>query len=71
MAQQIRIQITTLNDDGSATLASWPISAEDAELYMVMLTDDLEFDPDESVYTVAGVDAIDEAASGPGYIVAL
>lgn len=64
-----RIQITTLNDDQSATMISWEIDEEDAELYLVMLTDDLG-EGDEAYYTSNGVEAINVAAT-PDQVVVL
>lgn len=63
-----RIQITTLNDDDSATMVSWEIDGEDPEFYRTMLTDDLG-DGDEAYYSTEGVDAIDQATTPDQVIV--
>jgi hypothetical protein len=60
----------TLNDDESATMASWEIDDVDAMLYRQMLTDDLDQEPDESVYTTEGVEAINQS-TGPGQVIVL
>lgn len=65
----IRIQITTLQDDDSATLVSWDIDEEDAELYLAMLTDDLG-EGDEAYYTTEGVEAINRS-TGPDDVIVL
>lgn len=63
-----RIQITTLNDDESATMISWEIDEEDTELYRAMLTDDLG-DGEEAYYTTSGVEAIDNAVTPEDVVV--
>jgi hypothetical protein len=67
--QEIRIQIAVLHDDESASLQSWELSESDADVYREVIRRE-QGEPDESFYTVAGVEAIDEAVK-PEHVIVL
>jgi hypothetical protein len=67
--QEIRIQITVLNEDDSASLMSWPLDDEEHNIYRTLLTNNFG-EPEEAFYTADGVEAIDEAVQ-PEHVIVL